>query len=101
MVPSSTIRQRMDQKDLRFEREARRLAELRSSTPAIYTDSPIVPPLVYQPLTHEERQELIRRPITFHTYGSKGWGGMTINQPQIFGDGSRGSTSPDDDSDNR
>ena len=84
MVPLSTIRDRMLKKDLRFERAAGTAFEQRPKT-----------------LTHEERQELIRRPITFHTYGSKGWGGTTINQPQVFGDGSRGSTSPDDDSDNR
>ena len=74
----------MLKKDLRFERAAGTAFEQRPKT-----------------LTHEERQELICRPITFNTYGSKGGGGTTINQSQDFGEGSRASTYPDDDADNR
>ena len=40
------------------------------------------PPLVSKPMTHEERQELIRRPITFHVYGHSGhWSGTGTYDP--------------------
>ena len=67
MIPWSTIRDRIAKKDLRFEREARQRAAQFDA----------------RPMTHEQRQELIRRPIVFNYYGGKGWGGCA-SQPSLI-----------------
>ena len=59
----------MEKKDLRFEHAAKQIAEKRQA---------LMTKLGSQPLTHEQRQALIRQPITFCYYGSKSSGGVGV-----------------------
>ena len=75
LVPYTTIRARMEKKDLRFEREARQRA---AQFDGIAVDGVRAIPSQYAPLTHEQRQALIRQPIVFNYYGSKSSGGTGV-----------------------
>ncbi len=61
-MPYTTIRDRMDRTDLRFQAEARQRAAQFDA----------------KPMTHEERQKLIRTPITFQYFGGKASGGTKL-----------------------
>ena len=70
MVPYTTIRDRMEKKDLRFEQEARQRAALRTDDERTLS--------CQRPLTHEQRQELIHRPIVFNYIGGHTTGGISV-----------------------
>ncbi len=87
LVPHTTIRAREEKKDLRFEREARN--RLQKFIPIVPPAPDATYPLEHwkpmdpetvkdltgswpiRPMTHEQRQALIRQPIVFNYYGSK------------------------------
>ena len=47
-------------------------------------------PTKQRPLTHEERQKLIKAPIIFNVYGhSRAWGGTTFEDQRLYAGSSR------------
>jgi hypothetical protein len=99
LVPWTTIRDRMEKKDLRFESEARRIAAKRNDvqTDAARASASLAEAQRIQALraardltivdtpgvmTHEQRQRLIRLPITFHYYGGMATGGTGVQDTQ-------------------
>ncbi len=95
LVPSSTIKARMDAKDRRFEQEAKLKAVKKLIVDGLDQYEAKMNKLTYL-MSHEQRQELIRRPITFRYYGGKAAGGTSIRTIGYIGrDGDRTSFGSD------